>query len=155
MISGRHSRGAHTNQTTNSLFCWFSWNIMPRRLEWIKSMCVCVPLIVQLDSEQCSLQKMRLAADCTHADTLKAQLALTGNTSSPRCQSFLLGLGLCPWFSWRHYYFLCWVSFRVLKYAASWNRMIMSSTFNWAKASYHSWHLSIELKCELKLITWN
>ena len=59
---------------------------------------MCVSLIVKLDSGQCSLQKMRLAAECMQANTLKGQLALTGNTSSPRCQSFLLGLGLCPWF---------------------------------------------------------
>lgn len=39
---------------------------------------------------------MRHAADCTHANTFKAPLALTGNTSSPKCQSFLLGLGTCP-----------------------------------------------------------
>lgn len=59
---------------------------------------MCVSLIVKLDSEQCSLQKMGLAANCMQANTLKGQLALTGNTSSPGCQSFLLGLGLCPCF---------------------------------------------------------
>lgn len=137
MISDTHlyiKRCTH-KPNNKSFVLLVSWNIMPCRLEWIKSVCVCVcvSLIVLLDSVQCSLKKMRLTADCTQANTFKAELALTGNTSSPRCQSFLLGLGICPWFWWQHYYFLCWVSFGVLKYIASWQRM-KSSTFNWSKS---------------------
>lgn len=60
-------------------------------------MCVCF-INCAVGFEAVQPAEDEAAADCTQANTLKAQLALTGNTSSPRCQSFLLGLGMCPWF---------------------------------------------------------
>lgn len=74
-------------------------------------------------------------ARCTHANTLKGHLALTGNTSSLKCQSFLLGLGFDAILLSQL------ISFWRIKYPYFTEQKPVSSQ-----------HLSMELECEPELI---